>query len=104
MVMSRIFDIGNARLNRLVYEILTPKSGDHILELGCGTGKLIDRIARGTDDCVIEGIDFSDTMVAIARRYNQKHISHGKVVIHKGNFDDMPFQAETFTKICSVNI
>lgn len=103
MVMSRIFDIGNARLNRLVYEDLTPQPGDHILELGCGTGKLIDRIARGTDNCVVEGLDFSDTMVAIARRKNRTHISKGKVVIHRGNVDDMPFQTETFNKISSVN-
>jgi SAM-dependent methyltransferase len=45
LVMSRIFDIGNARLNRLVYQILMPQPGDHILDLGCGTGKLIHNIA-----------------------------------------------------------
>jgi len=103
MVMSRIFDIGNARLNRLVHETLRPQSGDHILDLGCGTGKLIHRIASYTDNCVVEGLDFSETMVTIARRKNQAHILKGKVLIHRGNVDNMPFQAETFTKICSVN-
>lgn len=38
---ARNFDIGNERLNRLVYEMLMPQPGDHILDLDCGTGKLV---------------------------------------------------------------
>jgi ubiquinone/menaquinone biosynthesis C-methylase UbiE len=53
-----IFDIGNARLNRLVYETLSPQTGDHVLEIGSGTGKLLEKIA-----CQVEGIDFSNIMV-----------------------------------------
>lgn len=101
--MPRIFDIGNERLNRLVYEILMPQPGDHILDLGCGTGKLVHKIVCRTDSCVVEGLDFSETMVAIARRRNRGHISRAKAVIHMGDIDRMPLQADSFTKICSVN-
>ena len=79
------------------------QAGDHILDVGCGTGKLIGRIARQTDGCVAEGIDFSASMVAIARRKNGKHIAAGKVCIHDGNVDHLQIPAGTFTKICSVN-
>jgi ubiquinone/menaquinone biosynthesis C-methylase UbiE len=103
LVMSRIFDIGNARLNRLVYEILSPQTGDHILEIGSGTGKLLEKIARQVEGCIVEGIDFSDTMVSISRRKNRKHIEKGKVFIHKGNIDDVSLTAEMYTKTCSVN-
>jgi len=102
-VMSRIFDIGHERLNRLVYEILMPQPGDHILDLGSGTGKLVHKIACRTDGCVVEGLDFSETMVAIARRRNRGYISSAKAVIHMGDIDRMPLQAGSFTKICSVN-
>jgi phospholipid N-methyltransferase len=44
-VMSSIFDFGNAHLNQFVYDTLAPKTGDHILEIGSGTGKLFDKIA-----------------------------------------------------------
>lgn len=102
-VMPNIFDIGNTRLNRLLYEKLSPKPGDHILEVGSGTGKLLDKIARQVDSCIVMGIDFSDTMVSISRRRNRKHIEKGRVVIHKGDIDDVSFSEEMFTKICSVN-
>lgn len=103
IVMPRIFDIGNERLNRLVYEMLMPQPGDHILDLGGGTGKLVHKIAGRADSCCVEGLDFSEAMVAIARRRNRVHISKAKAVIHMGDVDRMPFQADSFTKICSVN-
>lgn len=102
-VMPNIFDIGNARLNRLVYEKLSPQAGDLILEIGSGTGKLLDKIARQVDGCIITGIDFSDTMVSISRRRNRKHIEKGRVAIHKGDIDDVSFSEDAYTKICSVN-
>jgi ubiquinone/menaquinone biosynthesis C-methylase UbiE len=103
MVMSRIFDIGNMRLNSLVYENLAPQAGDHILDIGCGTGKLIHRIASRRDYCKVEGLDFSETMVAIARRKNRIYISKGTVEIHGGDVECLPFQAGRYTKISSVN-
>ena len=102
-VMSYLFDIGNTRLNKLVLQTLAPKAGDRILEIGCGTGKLLDSMVKGCSKCDAEGIDFSDTMVSIARRKNRKHIATGKVVIHKGNVDEMPLREETYTKVYSIN-
>jgi ubiquinone/menaquinone biosynthesis C-methylase UbiE len=55
-------------LNRVVYEKRSPQAGDHILEIGFGTGKLLEKIARQVDGCIAEGTDFSDTMVSISRK------------------------------------
>ena len=102
-VMSYLFDIGNARLNELVLQTLAPKAGDRILEIGCGTGKLLDSMVKGCSECEAEGIDFSDTMVSISLRTNRKHIATGKVVIRKGDVDEMQFRKETYTKGYSIN-
>jgi ubiquinone/menaquinone biosynthesis C-methylase UbiE len=103
MVMSRIFDFGNAFLNVFVCELMSVQSDDRILEIGCGTGKLISRMARQMSRGFIEGIDFSNEMVSIARRRNKKNIAKGKVEILEGNFDEMPHEKEKFSKVCSVN-
>ncbi len=63
LVMSNIFNIGNVRLNRFVNEILSVQENDHILEIGFGTGKLIYEMAKQIDQGLIEGVDFSSTMV-----------------------------------------
>ncbi len=101
--MSRVFDKGNADLNALVYETLSIKENDHVLEIGFGTGTLINKIAALIDNGVVEGIDFSKTMDAIARKKNKKHINNGKAKIHLGDFNDVPFDENCFDKVFSVN-
>ena len=101
--MSAIFDVGNARLNKFVNEVMSVQENDHILEIGFGTGKLIHKMAKQIDGGLIEGVDFSRTMVSIAQKRNKKHIAKGKVKIAKGNFDEMSYNKEEFNKVCSVN-
>ena len=103
MVMSLVFDQGNAFLNDFVNELMSVQIDDRIIEIGFGTGKLIYRMAQQIDKGLIEGVDFSKVMVAIARKRNKKNITNGKVKIHEGNFDEMPFAKENFTKACSIN-
>ena len=101
--MSVIFDVGNARLNQFVNEVMSVQADDHILEIGFGTGKLIHEMAKQIDRGLIEGVDFSKTMVSIAQKRNKKHIASGKVKIARGNFEEMSYEKEGFNKICSVN-
>ena len=103
IVMSIIFDQGNAFLNGFVNELMSVQIDDRIIEIGFGTGKLIYRMARQIDKGLIEGVDFSKVMVSIARKRNKKNITNGKVKIIEGNFDEMPYEKESFTKACSIN-
>ncbi len=103
MVMSIVFDQGNAFLNDFVNELMSVHIDDRIIEIGFGTGKLIHKMAQQIDKGLVEGIDFSRTMTSIARKRNKKNIAKGKVKIFEGNFDEMPYEKERFTKACSVN-
>ena len=103
LVMSRVFDLGNIVLNDLMKEQLLIEANDYILEIGSGTGKLIAEMAKLVDDGFIEGIDLSDTMVALAQKKNKAHISSGKVNIRQGDFESAAFGDCCFDKICSAN-
>jgi ubiquinone/menaquinone biosynthesis C-methylase UbiE len=103
MVMSVIFDRGNAFLNGFVYDLMSIQENDRIIEIGFGTGKLISKMAKRLKKGFIQGVDFSDTMVSIAQRRNKKSIANGKVKIVEGNFDEMVFEKDRFSKACSVN-
>ncbi|WP_282937041.1 class I SAM-dependent methyltransferase [Paenibacillus sp. RC67] len=54
-----------SRLGKGGVELLAPRPGERILDLGCGTGDLADEIARLGADC--RGIDSSQEMVDQAR-------------------------------------
>ena len=103
MVMSLVFDRGNAFLNDFVNELMSVQIDDRIIEIGFGTGKLIYRMAQQIDKGLIEGVDFSKVMVSIARKRNKKNITNGKVKILEGNFDEVSYEKESFTKACSIN-
>ena len=64
-LMTKIFNTGNADLNSFVKDTLDLQREDRILEIGFGTGKLIKEIADITTEGVVEGIDFSQTMLKL---------------------------------------
>ena len=103
IVMRIVFDRGNAFLNTFVNELLSVQTDDRIIEIGSGTGKLIHRMAQKMDRGLIEGVDFSNAMVSIARKRNKESIAKGKVKIVEGNFDEIAYEKDSFTKACSVN-
>jgi len=102
-VMSKIFDYGNAALNNFMKEQLLLKENDHVLEIGFGTGKLIFEMAKQVNKGLIEGIDLSDAMVAIAEKKNKIYIAEGKVIIRQGDFEETAYNDNRFDKICSAN-
>ena len=72
MIMSQIFEKGNAPLNALIKGQVAPRKTDHILEIGFDTGVLIRNMTGDVSRGVIEGIDFSETMVSIAKKKNRR--------------------------------
>ena len=103
IVMPVVFDRGNAFLNGFVNALMAVQPNDRVLEIGCGTGKLINIMAKKIDKGIISGIDFSSTMVTIAKRRNIKNIARGTVSIIQANFDDISYTKGSFSKVCSVN-
>jgi ubiquinone/menaquinone biosynthesis C-methylase UbiE len=102
-VMSRIFDYGNAILNDFMRDLLTLQQDDHVLEIGFGTGKLLNEMARQTSQGLVEGIDLSSTMFDLAQKKNKKYIAQGRVKIVLGDFDQVEYRDNDFDKICSAN-
>jgi len=102
-VASLIFIKGNAEMNAFIFENLSIREGDQVLEVGFGPGELIHALARRVGRGRVEGVDFSDTMLGIAQRKNRRHIRAGRVALHLGDFDAMLFDSRRFDLIISVN-
>jgi ubiquinone/menaquinone biosynthesis C-methylase UbiE len=102
-LMTKIFNVGNTDLNSFVMDMLELESSDRVLEIGFGTGKLINQMAAITTDGAVEGIDFSEVMLKQAGRVNKHHISNGKVRLQRGECKTLPYENESFNKLCSIN-
>lgn len=84
-------------------ELLSLRDHDHVLEIGFGTGKLIAEMTQLVTTGVIEGIDVSTTMVALAEKHNKRYIAEGRVILRHGDFEDAAYPDDRFDIICSAN-
>ena len=73
---------------------LNIKSDDIILDIGCGGGININRMAK--DAKKVYGIDYSIESVKLSKKVNEKFIEEQKVEIIKGNVEKLPFEDNTF--------
>ncbi len=100
-VIGRLMNVHNARMNAFTVRELDPQSSDRILEIGFGGGATLPSlIASGG---AITGIDRSPDMVARARRRFSRGGFTGRVTFRQGQVEALPFAANAFDKVCTVN-
>ena len=92
-----INDIQSFGLHRLwkrrLVRLANPRSGDHALDLCCGTGDIALALARRGADVV--GLDFSEPMLAVARLKNAKcKMQNAK--FFQGDALQLPFPDNSF--------
>ncbi|WP_147819249.1 class I SAM-dependent methyltransferase [Salidesulfovibrio onnuriiensis] len=102
-ITLKVFEKGNAGLNRRMLELVSASGGDRILEIGFGGGGTIYEMACALDTGSVEGIDFSDAMLKAARRKNREHIAAGTVTLLQGDFDSAHYPPCVFDTVCTAN-
>jgi arsenite methyltransferase len=98
-----IWNRRNAALNDIVFDLLTLRPIDSVLDIGFGGGYLINRLLPVITDGQIAGVDISSAVVALAEKRYQKAIEAGKLEIKCAAVEQLPYHAKYFTKVCSVN-
>jgi len=73
-----------------------------ILDVGCGGGRTIDKLAAFASDGKVYGIDYSSTSVATARRTNSRWIAAGRADIQQGSVSHLPFPDRTFDVVTAI--
>jgi SAM-dependent methyltransferase len=73
-----------------------------ILDVGCGGGGTIRRLARIAPEGQIYGIDYSEESVRISRGANRRLIAAGRVDIRHGSVADLPFPDGLFDLVTAV--
>lgn len=74
----------------------------HILDVGCGGGRTIEKLAAMAGAGVIYGIDYAEGSIAVARKHNASLIEAGRVVIQKAPVSQLPFPDNTFDLVTAI--
>jgi ubiquinone/menaquinone biosynthesis C-methylase UbiE len=80
-----------------------PVENDYtILDVGCGGGRTVSKLAAIAPLGKVYGIDFSEESVAATKRANAQWIDLGRVEIRQGTVSELPFADGIFNLITAV--
>jgi len=73
-----------------------------VLDIGCGGGGTILKLARIVTKGKIYGIDYSEDSVRISQNANRRAIQAGHVEIQQGSVSSLPFPMDMFDLITAI--
>jgi len=76
-----------------------PNTSFKMFDAGCGTGNLLFKLCKTRNDITAIGIDFSDTMISIARK-KVRHATFTQASLA----DSLPFPDKTFDVVTCVKV
>jgi ubiquinone/menaquinone biosynthesis C-methylase UbiE len=102
-LLPRVWNRRNAALNDVTLQSLDLRSDDRVLDVGCGGGYLIGRIAQKVNIGWIAGVDRSQSMTDFCSRRLRRWIQDGRVEIRCCPAEALPYPDGCFSKVCTVN-
>ena len=73
-----------------------------VLDVGCGGGKTISKLAAVAAQGKVCGVDYSSESVAVATKLNKQWIDTGRVEIREGCVSQLPFPDGIFDLVTAV--
>jgi ubiquinone/menaquinone biosynthesis C-methylase UbiE len=76
--------------------------GDVVLDVGCGGGRTVQRLAKMTDLGKVHGVDYAEVSVAASRGLNLAAVESGRVEIQNATVSRLPFPDDKFDLVTAV--
>jgi len=73
-----------------------------ILDVGCGGGRTVSKLAQSATEGKVYGVDYSETSIASTTRTNARWIALGRVEVRLASVSELPFADDTFDLVTAV--
>lgn len=81
---------------------LVDTSATNILDIGCGSGKTVFKLASKFNNSVVYGMDYSYDAVDVSKKRNKDFIERKKVQIIQGSLEEIPFRDNLFDYVFAI--
>ena len=102
-LLIRAMNISHYQLTDWGLRHLSIGKQDTILDVGCGGGGTIHKLAKIAANGRVYGIDYSNESVMVSRMTNQQFIQMGRVEIQQSSVSCLPFSDSLFDLVTAVN-
>ena len=100
--MARAMNLSHAAMTDWALQQVPIAANAAILDIGCGGGRTVQRLAALAPAGTVQGIDYSAASVAAARETNAREIESGRVQIQLGSVASLPYPDRTFDLVTAV--
>jgi ubiquinone/menaquinone biosynthesis C-methylase UbiE len=73
-----------------------------ILDVGCGGGRTVSKLAAMATQGKVFGVDYSDASVTATKRTNARWMDLGRVEVHHGSVSQLPFSDGFFDLVTAI--
>lgn len=81
---------------------VSPAPDAAVLDIGCGGGATLRRLAARAPQGHVTGLDYSEVSVDYSRRFNAEVIAAGRMEVVQGSVEALPFEDGCFDLITTV--
>ena len=101
--LMKLLNKGNAPMNDFTFQQLDLQPRDSVLEIGFGGGYLLEKMINSQVPNRIAGIDPQLDVIEMGKKKFSQAISKGDLELQQARGESLPFEDNTFTKLCTVN-
>lgn len=101
-IFAEMMNRGHDRMTDWGLRHTTIESRFKILDVGCGGGRTIEKLAAAAANGMVNGVDYAEGSIAVSRRHNAQLIKAGRVVIEKASVSHLPFPDDTFDLVTAI--
>lgn len=100
--LVRAMNMSHSAMTDWGLQQVTIQKNAAILDIGCGGGRTVRKLAALAPDGKVVGLDYSAASVGVSRETSAQEIQAGRVQIEQGSVAALPFPDRTFDVVTAV--
>lgn len=101
-LIVRMMNRSHAELTTWGLQHVNINGSDSVLDVGCGGGMTVHRLAKMVDTGSVCGVDYAEASVASSTSLNKAAIDSGHVSIQKASVSRLPFPDGSFDLVTAI--
>lgn len=101
-LMIRSMNKNHSALTDWALSHISVKKTDVVLDVGCGGGKMVDKLCSLVGNGKVFGVDYSELCIEKSEKLNRKNILCNKAKILRSSVSELPFEDDKFDLVTAV--